>query len=138
MSDGSTRAKHEDSSYLNQWVRISELLSTYGDLLPERMHKMLQAYYSDDMSLSEIAEQAHVSRQAVHDSLKRGEEHLERYENNLKVVALHMRLHQTIDQLNDELGKLPSISSDPSVQQVRESVMGCLAEFETILSEGSH
>lgn len=135
--DRSAYIEPEDSSYLHRWVRISELLSTYGDLLPDRMHKMLQAYYSDDMSLSEIAEETNVSRQAVHDSLKRGEEHLERYESNLKTVSIRTALRRAVDHLNEELVTLSGYNGDPEYQKIRELLTAFSAEFEAILSEGS-
>ena len=57
------------------------------------------------MSLSEISEELGVSRQAVHDLLKRVEQLLERYEASLQVLAkeeaLHNELHKAIDLLAD-------------------------------------
>ena len=125
-----------DSSYLNHWVRIAELLSVYGDLLPERMQTMLLSYYSDDMSLSEIAEQADVSRQAVHDSLKRGEEHLERYEASLKLVAQRHQLQRAKERLNRKIQELP-LSNHPLMDEIKDVIQTHLTELETILTEGS-
>lgn len=60
-------------------------------------------YFYDDLSLSEISEELGVSRQAVHDLLKRVEQLLERYEASLKVLSreeeLHAKLQQAIDLL---------------------------------------
>lgn len=64
-------------------LEISVLLDLYGQLLTKKQFDMLDFYYNDDLSLAEIAEQYHISRQGVHDSIKRGEELLLSYENVL-------------------------------------------------------
>lgn len=66
-------------------LEISVLLDLYGKLLTEKQYDMLDYYYNDDLSLAEIAEQYNISRQGVHDSIKRGEELLVNYENVLKL-----------------------------------------------------
>lgn len=64
-------------------LEISVLLDLYGKLLTEKQYDMLDFYYNDDFSLAEIAEHYDISRQGVHDSIKRGEELLLNYENVL-------------------------------------------------------
>ena len=64
-------------------LEISVLLDLYGQLLTKKQFDMLDFYYNDDLSLAEIAEQYDISRQGVHDSIKRGEELLLSYENVL-------------------------------------------------------
>ncbi|MDE6150354.1 MAG: putative DNA-binding protein [Ruminococcus sp.] len=64
---------------------VSVLLDLYGKLLTEKQYDMLDFYYNDDFSLAEIAEHYDISRQGVHDSIKRGEELLLNYEKVLKL-----------------------------------------------------
>ena len=59
----------------------------YGLLLTERQQKFIELYYSNDYSLGEIAEAYNVSRQAVHDTLKRAESMLQNYEQKLQLVS---------------------------------------------------
>lgn len=66
--------------------RVSMLLELYGALLTERQREMLSWYYELDLSLSEIAAQAGVSRQAVHDLLRRAVVALEAYEGRLHLA----------------------------------------------------
>jgi|GEM_PF-1003258 len=66
--------------------RVAALRELYGSLLTERQREMLSWYYEYDLSLAEIAEQAGVSRQAVHDLLRRGVAVLEGYERRLRLV----------------------------------------------------
>lgn len=72
---------------MNKNLAMSDLLDLYGQLLTEKQRDMLELYYNDDLSLAEIAEHYEISRQGVHDSIKRGEESLEEYERVLGLNA---------------------------------------------------
>ena len=63
------------------------LLDLYGALLTEKQRDMMEMYFHDDLSLSEVAEQYGISRQGVHDAIKRSEEALEEYESKLGLAA---------------------------------------------------
>ncbi len=86
-----------------QRMRLGRLFDIYGSLLTAKQKQCLGFYFYDDLSLSEISEELGVSRQAVHDLLKRVEQLLERYEASLKVLAkeeaLQGELHKAIDLL---------------------------------------
>ena len=64
-------------------LEIGLLLDFYGDILPQRRRDILDLYYNDDLSLSEIAEQMGITRQAVRDSIKKTETELLFYEEKL-------------------------------------------------------
>jgi predicted DNA-binding protein YlxM (UPF0122 family) len=66
--------------------RVIMLKDFYGPLLTERQQEVIHLYYEDDWSLAEIAESMEVSRQAVHDLLRRSEAALEDYEQRLGLV----------------------------------------------------
>ena len=53
-------------------IRISILCQIYGKLLTEKQYQVLNDYYNNDLSLSEIAENLQITRQAVRDNIKRG------------------------------------------------------------------
>ena len=59
----------------------------YGDMLTDKQRDMIEQYYDQDLSLSEIAENAGISRQGVRDSVKRAEMQLIEMEDRLGVVA---------------------------------------------------
>lgn len=52
---------------------ISSLLDIYGRFLSEKQKSLTEYYYNDDLSLSEIAENEGITRQAVCDNIKRAE-----------------------------------------------------------------
>ena len=70
-----------------QRMRLSKLFAMYGGLLTEKQFQCLSFYFDDDLSLSEIADEMDVSRQAVYDLLKRVEQTLEKYECKLGLLA---------------------------------------------------
>jgi predicted DNA-binding protein YlxM (UPF0122 family) len=68
---------------LNTQVEVSELFHIYGELLSDRQKAFIKLYYDENLSLSEIAAQHDISRQAVHDAIKHGRKALYRYEETL-------------------------------------------------------
>ena len=68
-------------------VRESLLYDFYGAMLTDKKRQVMELYHEDDMSLAEIAGEMGISRAAVYDSLKSAERQLERYEENLGLVA---------------------------------------------------
>ncbi len=64
-------------------LKIGILLDFYGDILSERKRDVLDYYFNDDLSLSEIAEEIDISRQGVRDLIKKAAEELCFYEEKL-------------------------------------------------------
>ena len=64
---------------------LSELLDIYGSLLTEKQFRVLDGYYNNDLSLSEIAENEGITRQGICDIIKRCEAQLTEYEQKLKL-----------------------------------------------------
>lgn len=87
-------------------LKFSSLLDIYGTVLTEKQRDMLELYYNEDLSLSEIAEGEGISRQGVRDSIKRGEETLLEMENKLgvmKLVGAYSELLQNIRSGCDDI-----------------------------------
>lgn len=66
---------------------MAQLYDLYGELLTEHQCRCLDLHYLQDYSLGEIAAELCVSRQAVHDILRRAEDSLEHYEKVLRLLA---------------------------------------------------
>lgn len=67
-------------------LQIGYLLDFYGDVLPERRREIMDLYYNDDLSLSEIAETFGITRQAVRETVKKTETDLRFYEEKLGLL----------------------------------------------------
>ena len=77
-------------------VEDSLLLDFYGNLLTDKMRLTLDMYLNDDLSLAEIAEEESISRQGVHDKVKRGMSQLKGYEQKLGLVKRFLEQKETI------------------------------------------
>ena len=73
---------------IKKTVRYNSLLHIYGNLLSKTQYAFADAYFSYDLSLSEIAEAHDVSRSAVEDAIKKALKKLDDYEKELKVLEL--------------------------------------------------
>lgn len=80
-------------------VSYTLLFDFYGDLLPEKQRAYVDAYYNQDLSLAEIAENEGVSRQGVHDALSRAEAALTAYEKTLECAAKSLRRRKAAKDL---------------------------------------
>ena len=84
-------------------ILINELFDIYGVLLSTSQQKMISLYYGLDLSLSEIAEQEHVSRNAVYDALKKGFDSLKNYESKLHIREKKILFNEKISSLKQVL-----------------------------------
>lgn len=71
---------------IDKTARMSILFDFYGQILPQKQNRIFQLYYDDNLSLSEIGEEFKMSKQGVHDALKKAELTLEEFETKLKLV----------------------------------------------------
>ena len=75
------------------------LLDFYSGILTERQRELLNLYYNDDWSLSEIAETDGASRQAVHSVIRRGVDRLKEIEDSLALVEQHRELNHLLTEI---------------------------------------
>ena len=81
---------------------VSELLDRYGIILSEKQFRILDGYYNNDLSLSEIAENEGITRQGVSDFVKRGEAQLSELEKGLGLCELIKTLKKTANDVKNE------------------------------------
>ena len=86
---------------LKKTVRYNSLLHIYGSLLSKTQYAFADAYFSYDLSLSEIAETHAVSRSAVEDAIKKALTKLDEYEKNLKVLKNNEQILSLIEKAKD-------------------------------------
>lgn len=79
--------------------QINALLDFYEPLLTGKQTKYIAYYYREDLSLGEIAENYHVSRQAVYDNIKRTEKILAAYEEKLHLYQQFQQVNQQTEQI---------------------------------------
>ena len=82
------------------------LLDIYGELLTERKRDLLDYYYEEDYSLSEISELTGISRQGVRDSLRKSAAELLEFEEKLRLYEKKTSLEQLIEQTRETLSQV--------------------------------
>ena len=90
-------------------VKICILLDIYENLLTEKQRELLNDYYNNDLSLSEIAENEGITRQAVRDNLKKGENNLLEYESKLSLMKNMQDREKLASDIEKILEKIPNI-----------------------------
>lgn len=80
-------------------IEVSLLLDFYGELLKPSVRQTIDLYYNDDLSLAEAAQQCGVTRQAVRDSVKRGESQLYAFEEKLGLMRRFRQLENGLDDI---------------------------------------
>lgn len=96
-------------------LNISLLLDFYGDILSERQKEMLDLYYNDDLSLSEIAENYNISRQGVRSILKKGENILVNMEEKLHLAQRFSVVQEKSNKIANELEKISEQINDKDI-----------------------
>lgn len=76
------------------------LYDFYGELLTPHQKKIYEDAIVNDLSLSEIANEQGISRQGVHDIIKRCDKALAEYEEKLHLVEKFARIKHMICQIN--------------------------------------
>ncbi len=99
-------------------MRFPLLLDAYGALLTERKRELLDFYYNEDYSLSEIAELTGLSRQGVRDGIKKAEEELYTLEETLSLVSMT----EAVSEIAGTLAALAEKTTDEdAARDIREA-----------------
>ena len=103
-------------------LEMSLLFDFYGETLTEKQRELFDLYYNEDLSLSEIAEHAGITRQGVRDSIKRAEHALHEMEDKLGLVARYgdtEELQHEVEQLHElNAAQLHSAEADEIVSRM--------------------
>lgn len=86
---------------MEKFTKISLLLDIYGNLLKGRRKEVLNLYYNEDYSLTEIAEMFNITKQGVRDFLLKGEKELLEYENSLQILENKFEMDDILNNLLD-------------------------------------
>lgn len=111
---------------MNELLKQALLYDFYGELLTDHQKEIYEQFVLEDLSLSEIAEGAGISRQGVHDLIKRCNRILEDYEAKLHLVEKFISVKAKVRKM-DEL--LKAESQNEWVQYVRQIAGEILEEL---------
>lgn len=114
---------------MNELVKESLLFDYYGSLLTERQQQVMRLYHEDNFSLSEIAAETGISRNAVYDALKKAERQLTAYEEKLGLVGKFLKKERQIQSIRDRLILLTESETEENRVKIRE-ILEMLDEAE--------
>ena len=114
---------------MDSLLQISLLFDFYGELLTEKQKNIYRRYYDDDLSLSEIALELDISRQAVRDQLKRTEKILKEYEEKLNLVEKFL-IHK------EAVSKIKKIAEDIENKfELPYNMLNCIEDIKRIADD---
>lgn len=112
---------------------ISMLLDFYGQLLTDSQYKCMDMYYSQDLSLAEIAEELEISRQGAHDFIKRGRAALYEYESKLGLLERFCEIEKNLRLMQEDIQLIDR--SDMSsgniymLDQIEKNLLGIITKL---------
>ena len=109
-------------------VELSLLFDFYGEMLGEHKKKIFEDYVLNDLSLAEIAEEEGISRQGVHDIVKRCTKQLKEYE-----AALH--LVEKFQNMKNKLTKAAGLLESPADSIDTDSIKAAKKLLTEMLEE---
>ena len=92
------------------------LYDFYGELLTPHQRRIYEEAVFQDLSLSEIAEDAGISRQGVHDLIRRCDRTHEEYESRLHLM-------RRFGQIRKKLERIRQLCGDEEVQRLTEEIL---------------
>ena len=107
----------------------SMLLDFYGELLTDKQRECYDLHVNEDLSLSEIAEQAGVSRQGVWDNIRRAEAAMREMEEKTGLIRRFRQIREGLESLRSPLREMAALSEGRARQlalQAAETVEALL------------
>ena len=98
---------------MEKFVEQTLLYDFYGELLTERQQQVYESVVLEDYSLSEVAEDLGISRQGVHDMIKRCNHTLAEYEAKLHLVEKFL-------SIREQVRRIKRIAADYQAQEITE------------------
>lgn len=92
------------------------LYDFYGELLTQHQKKVYEDAVFNDLSLSEIADEQGISRQGVHDLIRRCDKILADYENKLHLVEKFAKIKSNIREIN-------SLTDDERIKKLSNEII---------------
>ena len=110
-------------------VEQTLLYDFYGELLTEHQRRIYEDVVSNDYSLSEVAQELGISRQGVHDNLKRCSRILEDYEEKLHLVEKFVSIREKIRRIHKLSQECESLDKEELVSRIESISQEILEEL---------
>ena len=102
---------------MDELFEKSLLYDFYGELLTEHQQAVYQSFVFEDMSLAEVADEQGITRQGVHDLVKRCDKLLQGYEDKLHLVKKFVAIKKNASEIEKLIcGELSATSGTDSLR----------------------
>ena len=91
---------------MEKFVERTLLYDFYGELLTKRQQQIYESVVLEDYSLSEVAEELNISRQGVHDMIRRCDKALEGYEEKLHLVEKFVCIRKQVQKIQGTCSRI--------------------------------
>jgi len=105
---------------IDDLVHMTLLYDFYGELLGEHKKRIFEDYIVNDLSLGEIADETGISRQGVHDVIRRSGVKLREYEEKLHLVEKFMAIKAKTDEINMLANGMRTSKDDKEIDRIFE------------------
>jgi len=86
---------------MEEIIYLNNLYDLYGELLTDKQRDYFEDYYQNNLTLSEIASNNGVSRNAIHKQVKETVKYLKNYEEKLKLFEKNGKIMEIISEIDD-------------------------------------
>ncbi len=114
----------------NQAYRMALLYDFYGEMLTDRQKEFYDLYYNEDLSLTEIAENYHMSRQGVRDAIVRAEAVLTELEDKTGLIRRFQERQKELRQLQELASAAQAANADPVVGDYLRRIQGLCEQLK--------
>ncbi len=104
---------------VNKILEQSLLFDFYGELLTEHQKEIYERFVADDLSLGEIAQEAGISRQGVHDLIRRCNQTLRGYEEKLHLIDRFLAVKEKVERIDRLLDDYQEENAEELIQSIR-------------------
>ena len=118
----------QEDAEIRKRLYLTTLYDFYGELLKDNQKTAFEGSILEDLSLSEIAEEMQISRQGVHDLVKRACKQLESYEERLRLVEKFGIIKEKVERLNRHLMSYQNLPEEEA-GEIRGTLQEILEEL---------
>lgn len=110
-------------------VEQTLLFDFYGELLTDHQRQIYEDVVFNDLSFSEVAEERGISRQGVHDMIRRCNKQLADYEEKLRLVEKFVNTRTKVSQIHalaQEFGRTGEAKLAAEIEAIASEIVGTL------------
>ena len=110
---------------ISQVINVNEILEQallfdfYGELLTDHQKEIYEQFVLEDLSLGEIAREAGISRQGVHDLIRRCNQTLKGYEDKLHLIEKFLAIKEKVKKIDNLLDDYHEENAEELIVSIR-------------------